>query len=241
MSQYLVNINTELSHEPAAPAEYYNAASEVLETEVLENHRNVFKVELLEDFPSDIVNARTVIIEWCVNNSGTDYRFIISRMDHTSTGSNSVPGRLTGACKDIDVHFDDDKEEIIVRYKYINSVGQRDKTAYIYASYFRPLEKFKPHTQTNQKDALKKFLKCCARRTGSHEETVWVFEKSVLFENYEAKKPEHIPNVELSSEPAQIRYDVLKMHQHRGLLPCAVQRYRLLVVPSEHYTNLCGS
>lgn len=210
MSQYLLNVNTALSDWPSEPATRYKTASEVLETKVLENPRNVFRVELLEEFPTDVVNARTVIIEWCINDpADTDYRFMISRMDHTNV-SDRAPERLRRACRDIDVYYDDVEEEILIRYRYMGEYGH-DKTGIICASYFRPIEKFIPHTHINQKEALQKFLQTCARRTGSREELVWGEVR--LFDNYQASKPQHVPNVALSSEPAEIYDHVEKMQE----------------------------
>lgn len=172
-----------------------------------EGKDNVGKLELTEiHYKSN--QARTLNIDWCTDQTGLNYRFMIERNDPDDI--NTEPLLLTSTCKDIDVCFDDENKEIIVKYKYLNK-NLDVKEGTIHAPYMRATQSFEDHEHTDQKKAVEQFLKLSAVNTGEDKQVIDGEER--LFKNYQARSTRHTPVHELSSDPVQISKDILTLQE----------------------------
>lgn len=191
MSQYFVNMNTEVSKE-------YKDLANLRHHHMFETPSDKkYQIELTTD-EYDVHRSNVISIKLGVANT-TNYVFLIERED-TSYGTGSGK-KLKVACKDIDVKFDDEEKKIYIAHR-----DKDEKIRYILAAYSIPRQSFGPHAYRNQKEEFVQFLKTCAFQTKRP-----CLEDST-FINYEAKMPPHEPEPEPPSTFEN--YDLAIVHMH---------------------------
>jgi len=171
MSQYFVNMNTEVSKE-WSHLNFLNRF-ESFQTSPDKKHQ----IELTIDEPN-VLRSNKCSIKWGVANT-TNYAFLIEREDKAYSSGK----KMQVACHDIDVFFNEEEKKIYICHRDLDKQASE-----IIVPYLLP-KQFSPHAHKNQKQEFEQFLKTCAIKTNRPAEN-----KS--FTNYEAKMPEHVPEPE---------------------------------------------
>ena len=147
MSQYFVNMNTEVSKE-WSHLSFLNRF-ESFQTSPDKKHQ----IELTID-ESNVLRSNTCSIKWGVANK-TTYAFLIEREDK-AYGSGSRK-KMQVACHDIDVFFNEEEKKVYIFHRDLD-----EKASKIVVPYSVPKQSFGPHAYKNQKQEFVQFLETCA-------------------------------------------------------------------------------